>query len=88
MFNIEYVKNPIWCNEKNTAFDCTVKFSGFKEELPVTVDSLDQYPHIQELWTNGVAGKYGAIKEYVAPPPPPPIPEVKNQPTVVGAQSL
>lgn len=88
MFTIEYAKQLIWCNAEHTAFDCVVKFRQFNEELPTTVDPNDNYAHIKELWANGLAGNYGTIQEYVAPPPPPPIPEVKNQPTVVGAQSL
>lgn len=64
MFTIEYAKNLKWCNQENTMFECTVKYAEFSEEMPAGVNASDQYDHIKELWTNGLAGEYGPIMPY------------------------
>lgn len=73
MLTIQYVKDLQWENAEHTVFSCVVKYAEFDEEHPSGVVQSDPYPHIQELWTKGTAGEYGAIAEYVAPPPSQPI---------------
>lgn len=89
MFTIEYAKNLQWVNPEHTAFECVVKYEEFNEEMPCGVSPNDDYAHIQELWTKGNAGEYGAIAEYV-PPEIPPIPEIapEQEPISEGIQNL
>jgi hypothetical protein len=70
MFTVEYVKNLQWCDAENTMFNCIVKYTEFNEEHPSSINGVDPYAHIQEIWTKGVAGEYGVIAEYVPPPKP------------------
>jgi hypothetical protein len=85
MFTIEYVKDLQWEDAEHTMFSCVVKYEEFNEEHPASVNAIDPYAHIQELWTKGNAGEYGEIAEYI----PPPIPEAKpieQQPLTSGTQ--
>jgi len=88
MFTVEYVKDLKWENDDHSYFSCTVKYSGFAEELPSGVNAIDPTPHIREMWEKANAGDYGLIAEYVYVEPP--IPEVVpgQQPTITGAQTL
>tara|TARA_R110000822_G_scaffold63812_1_gene156800 strand:+ start:608 stop:1060 length:453 start_codon:yes stop_codon:yes gene_type:complete len=70
-FTIQYVKEPKWCNLEKTIFECVVKYNEFDYEMPVGVNPIDQYSHIQELWINGNKGDYGIITEYEPPAPTP-----------------
>jgi len=67
MLTIEYAKNPIWNDEKNTAIFLMVKFEEFIEELPFTANPFDPMPYGVELFNNAVNGDYGVIKPYVKP---------------------
>ncbi len=89
MFTIQYVKNLQWANPEHTMFDCIVKYEEFNEEHPSTIDGVDPYVHIREIWTKGNAGEYGEIAKYVLPvyPTPNPAPE-SEQPTSEGTQNL
>lgn len=73
MFTIEYVKDMQWCDVEHTIFQCTVKYAEFNEEHPSGINVMDPYPHIQEIWTKGIAGEYGEIAEFVPPPEPEPV---------------
>ena len=76
------VSNPIWANKEHTAIDCKITTSQFGDEvLPFTADSNDVEAHGRAIFAAIVAGEYGPIAEYVAPPEP-------VQPTVEGAQTL
>jgi hypothetical protein len=85
MFTVESVTNLKWTNAEHTMFDCVVKYAEFDEAHPSGINGTDPYAHIQEIWTKGNAGEYGAIAEYV-PPPAPEVPE--NQPNSNGTQIL
>ena len=65
MFTIESVNNLQWCDAEHTFFICDVKYFEFNDFHPTGVNATDLYPHIQELWVNGNAGKYGVIAEFV-----------------------
>jgi hypothetical protein len=76
------VSNPRWLNAEQTRIDCNVTTSQFGDEvLPFTADKFDVEPHGRAIFDALVAGSYGPIAEYVAPPEP-------VQPTVDGAQTL
>jgi hypothetical protein len=77
--------NPVWSNAAHTAINCNITTSQFGEEvLPFTADQNDVEAHGRAIFTDIVAGAYGAIGEYVAPPAP----TEANQPTTTGSQTL
>lgn len=74
--------NPIWADAEHTRIDCVITTSQFgNEQLPFTADQNDVEAHGRAIFASIVAGRYGPIAEYVAPPEP-------EQPTVEGAQTL
>lgn len=76
--------SPVWANAEHTAIDCLITTSQFGAEvLPFTADQNDVEPHGRAIFADIVAGAYGAIGEYVAPPNP-----EENQPTTTGSQTL
>lgn len=76
------VSNPRWSNAEHTTIDCDITTSQFGDEvLPFTAAQDDVEAHGRAIFADLVAGKYGPIAEYVAPPEP-------VQPTVEGAQTL
>jgi len=76
------VSNPRWINAEHTRIDCEITTSQFGSEvLPFTADPNDVEPHGRAIFADIVAGHYGPIAEYVAPPD-------LVQPTVEGAQTL
>lgn len=85
MFTIQTVTDLIWTDASQTNFKCNVKYAEFDEVLPVGVTATDRYAHIQTLWANGLAGAYGPIAPYVAPPETAPA-VVQPQPTQAGAE--
>ena len=79
------LSNPRWSNAEHTAIDCEITTSQFGEEvLPFTAAQNDIEAHGRAIFDDIVAGAYGSIAEYVAPPAPKDV----VQPTVVGAQTL
>ena len=74
--------NPQWANEAHTSINCNITTSQFGDEvLPFTADQNDVAAHGRAMFADLVAGKYGPIAEYVAPP------EI-TQPATGGAQTL
>lgn len=66
------VTNPRWTNAEHTTIDCEITTSQFGDErLPFTASPTDCEAHGRAIFADIVAGKYGPIAEYVAPPPPP-----------------
>lgn len=66
------LKNPVWANAEHTAIDCLITTSQFgDEELPFTASPTDCEPHGRAIFERLVAGEFGPIAEYVAPPPAP-----------------
>jgi hypothetical protein len=81
------VLNPRWANAERTCIDCEITVLQFGDEiLPFTAASTDVEAHGRDLFADIVAGKYGAIQEYVTPPEPEPQPQPLA--TVTGAQTL
>ena len=79
------VSNPRWSNAEQTTIDCEITTSQFGDEvLPFTASQNDVEAHGRGIFADIVAGNYGPIAEYVAPPPRP----EAVQPTVSGAQTL
>jgi hypothetical protein len=79
------LSNPRWADAEQTAIDCEITTSQFSAEvLPFTASPDDVEAHGRAIFADLVAGKYGPIAEYVAPPEP----EPQSQPSVNGAQTL
>jgi hypothetical protein len=65
------VTNPQWANAEHTAINCEVDFDDLREELvPFTAVASGDYEHSHQIFAECVAGQYGEIAEYVAPPVP------------------
>ena len=77
------VKNPQWANAEHTAINCEVDFDDLSEEfVPFTAVASGDYEHSHQIFAECVAGEYGEIAEYVAPPVvqyTPPTPPTKEQ---------
>jgi len=67
MFTIQSIKKLQWNNPEHTSFSCLVKYAEFEEEHPSAINAIDNYAHIKEIWTKGIAGEYGIIAEYEPP---------------------
>jgi hypothetical protein len=64
------VKNPVWVNAEHTRIDCEVNFNHLPEEfVPFTADPTDVMEYSKTIFDECVAGQYGTVAEYVAPPP-------------------
>jgi hypothetical protein len=63
------VLNPQWANAEHTAINCDVDFDDLREDLvPFTAVVSGDYEHSHQIFAECVAGNYGDIVEYVAPP--------------------
>lgn len=76
---IESVTNPSWANAEHTTITCTVKFGHFDDVMPFTASVNDVEAHGREIFADLVAGRYGEIGEYVAPPVAPAAPAVTKE---------
>jgi hypothetical protein len=74
------VTNPVWSNAEQTTIDCNITTSQFGSEvLPFTASPEDTEAHGRAIFADLVAGVYGPIAEYVAPPALP-LPSKPTQP--------
>ena len=72
--NYSSVTNPIWVNAEHTLVNCTVNFDAIGNEsevVPFTASPNDVEAHSREIFKQCVAGEFGPIAAYVAPPPLP-----------------
>jgi hypothetical protein len=85
------VKNPVWANAEHTAINCEVDFDDLNEALvPFTAVASSDYEHSHQIFAECLAGQYGEIAEYVAPPVPEytPPPEPTKQELMAQIQAL
>ena len=75
------VRNPVWANPEHTAIDCEVDFGHLDDEfVPFTAIATDVMEYSKTIFDECVAGQYGEIAEYVAPPAPEaPTPPTKEE---------
>lgn len=60
------LSNPVWADAEHTMIDCVITTSQFgDEQLPFTASPTDVEAHGRAIFADIVAGKYGAIGEYV-----------------------
>ena len=65
------VTNPSWVNAEHTTIACDVDFDDLSEAtVPFAAVASGDYPHSHEIFARCVAGDFGAIAEYFAPPAP------------------
>jgi hypothetical protein len=67
------VRNCKWATEDHSSIECEVNFNDVNSEewTPFGANPLDHYEHGREIFAKAVAGEFGVVAEYVAPPPPP-----------------
>jgi hypothetical protein len=83
------VKNPQWANLEHTLINCEVNFDDLREELvPFTAVASGDYEHAHQIFDECVAGQYGEIAEYVAPPAPTPPPTPTKEQLMAELQAL
>jgi hypothetical protein len=66
------VRNCKWANAEHSSIECEVNFSTVTSEewSPFGANPNDHYEHGREIYARAVAGDFGTVEEYVAPPPP------------------
>jgi hypothetical protein len=68
------VRSPQWANPENTTIACEVLFPELSEDfMPFGAVASGDSEHTHEIFARCVAGEFGVIAPYVAPPPPPDI---------------
>ena len=67
---ITNVVSPEWANAEHTAINVTMTHSEFGV-IPFSASPDDVEEHGREIFADAVAGKFGVIAEYVAPPAAP-----------------
>jgi hypothetical protein len=83
------VKNPQWANVEHTRIDCEVDFDDLVQEfVPFTAVASGDYEHSHQIFAECVAGNYGPIAEYVAPPAPTPPPAPTKEQLMAELQAL
>ena len=78
MFTLEYAKNPVYVNTKETGIELIVKWKEFFEEHPFTAATYDIHQHGVDLYNRAKAGEFGEVSPYVAP-------SILEQPTTTGS---
>ena len=69
---LQYAKDPRWANAEQTMIDLTIKWDAIDEELPFTASPTDAEAHGRAIFAAALAGEFGLVSEFVAPPPAPP----------------
>lgn len=74
------VTDLVWANAANTTISCRVDFEGLGI-VPFTAAAGDPEEHGRLIYARAIAGDFGAIAPYVAPPAEPePVPdEISNR---------
>ena len=63
---IKNVKTPQWANAEHTLIDVTLETDTYGE-IPFSASPDDVEAHGREIFADAVAGRFGAIAEYVSP---------------------
>lgn len=73
----ERARNPVWANAEQSLITLEVDFSFITDEwVSFTASPDDSTDYGPELFARAVAGDFGVIGAYVAPPmPPAPVPQ-------------
>ena len=68
MMKYNSVNNPAWADPDQTQLDCIVDFVGIGS-VSFTASESDSEGHSRDIFARAVAGDFGPIAPYVAPPP-------------------
>ena len=71
MFTVEYAHSPFYTVADNSHITLQVKFVEFDEEHPFGATPTDNMPHGVDIYNRALAGEFGSIAPYVAPPEQP-----------------
>ena len=63
---IKNVKTPQWANAEHTLIDVTLETDTYGE-IPFSASPDDVEAHGREIFADAIAGRFGAVAEYVAP---------------------
>lgn len=89
MANVISVTNPVFATADESMIDCILQVDAFPVPVPFTASVNDIEAHGRKIYADLIAGVYGDIAAYVAPPEPvvqvvvPPPTEPTEGPTVV-----
>lgn len=72
---IQSATSPAWADAEQSLIDLLVQFDALPEPIPYTASVADCVQHSRELFARAVAGDFGPVAPYVAPPVVPPTPE-------------
>lgn len=81
MLTIQSATSPAYANAEGTNITLQVKFAEFADVMPFGATPYDDMSYGVELYNRALAGEFGPIAAFVAPPEP-------VQPTTQGAQTL
>jgi hypothetical protein len=81
MFTLEYAKDPFFQTADQQCIHLTVKWVELAEEMPFGAMATDVEAHGRDLYNRIIAGEFGEIAPYIAPPEP-------TQPQTTGSQDL
>lgn len=68
MLTIQSASNPVYTSANGTSISLNVKFVEIPEIVPFNATPTDSMTYGVELYNNALAGDYGPIASYVAPP--------------------
>lgn len=68
---VKDVRNLKFVNSEHDVIECEVNFNeiDFEEWTPFGASLNDQYEYGREIYARAMAGEFGVVAEYVAPPP-------------------
>ena len=70
MANVISVTNPVFATEDGLLIDCLLGLDVFPAPVPFTANANDVEAHGRQIYADLMAGAYGPIAAYVAPPEP------------------
>ena len=69
MATITNIRSPRYSSPDNSTIDVLIDLDG--ETMPFTATPYDPHDHGVDIYERAVAGEFGEIAPYIAPPPPP-----------------
>lgn len=70
MLTIESATTPVYANAEGTCITLQVKFAEFDEVMPFGATPFDPMPYGVDLYNRALAGEFGTVEPFVAPPAP------------------
>jgi hypothetical protein len=70
MANVISITNPMFATEDGSSIDCILEIDALPAPVPFTASANDVEEHGRKIYADLIAGVYGAVGAYVAPPEP------------------